>query len=127
MIFIAICFISEYIWHGVSKMNMLSRSEEIVLLAIWRLKGNAYGVAIRDFVNESTSYEWSVGAIYAPLHRLVKKALVKTLKGEPSHERGGRHKIYYQVTPDGIKALHRIKRIHESIWQDAPALGLDES
>ena len=108
-------------------MNLLSRSEEIVLLAICRLQGNAYGVTIRDLVNVSTGYEWSVGAIYAPLHRLVKKGLVQTLKGEPIPERGGRHKIYYEITPDGKKALHQIKRIHDTIWQDAPALGLDES
>jgi DNA-binding PadR family transcriptional regulator len=78
-------------------------------------------------VNKTSGYEWSVGATYAPLHRLVKKGLVLTFKGEPSPERGGRHKIYYKITPDGKKALHQIKRIHESIWQDAPVLGLDES
>jgi PadR family transcriptional regulator PadR len=110
-----------------SRMNLLSRSEEIVLLAIWKLQGNAYGVTIRSLVNDSTGYEWSVGAIYAPLHRLVKKALVRTLKGEPIPERWGRHKIYYEVTPDGKKSLYQIKRVHEAIWEDAPALGLDES
>jgi DNA-binding PadR family transcriptional regulator len=108
-------------------MNLLSRSEEIVLLAIWKLQGNAYGVSIRELVNVSTGYKWSVGAVYAPLHRLVKKGLVSPLKGEPLPERGGRHKIYYEVTPDGKKALHLIKCVHEAIWQDAPALGLDES
>ena len=108
-------------------MNLLSRSEEIVLLAIWKLREDAYGVTIRSLVNDSTGYEWSVGAIYAPLHRLVKKGLVKTLKGEPVPERGGRHKIYYEITPDGKKALHQIKCVHEAIWQDAPALELDES
>ena len=108
-------------------MNLLSRSEEIVLLAIWKLQGNAYGVTIRSLVNDSTGYEWSVGAIYAPLHRLVKKALVRTLKGEPIPERGGRHKIYYEVTPDGKKSLYQIKRVHEAIWEDAPAPRLDES
>ena len=108
-------------------MNLLSRSEEIVLLAIWKLREEAYGVAIRSQVNDSTGYEWSVGAVYAPLHRLVKKGLVKTLKGEPIPERGGRHKIYYEITPNGKKALHQIKCVHEALWQDAPALELDES
>ncbi|UCE41828.1 MAG: PadR family transcriptional regulator [Candidatus Aminicenantes bacterium] len=108
-------------------MNLLSRSEEIVLLAIWKLQKDAYGVTIRSLVNDSTGYEWSVGAIYAPLHRLVKKGLVRTLKGEPIPARGGRHKIFYEVTPDGKNALHQIKRVHEAIWQDAPTLGLDES
>jgi DNA-binding PadR family transcriptional regulator len=107
-------------------MNLLSRSEEIVLIAIWKLQGNAYGVSIRELVNSSTGYEWSVGAIYAPLHRLEKKGFVKTLKGEPVPERGGRHKIYYEIMPEGKKALHQIKRVHENIWEDAPSLGLEE-
>ncbi len=108
-------------------MNLLSRSEEIVLLAIWKLQEEAYGVTIRSQVNESTGYKWSVGAVYAPLHRLVKKGLVRTLKGEPIPERGGRHKIYYEITPEGKRALQQTKRVHEAIWQDAPALELDES
>ena len=108
-------------------MNLLSRSEEIILLAIWKLQENAYGVTIRSLVNDSTGYEWSVGAIYAPLHRLVKKGMVRTLKGEPIPERGGRHKIYYEVTLDGKRALYQIKHVHDTIWQDAPSLGLDES
>ena len=108
-------------------MNLLSRSEEIVLLAIWKLQGKAYGVTIRNLVNDASGYEWSVGAIYAPLHRLVKKGFVETLKGEPIPERGGRHKIYYEVTLDGKRAIYQITRVHETIWQDAPALGLDES
>ena len=108
-------------------MNLLSRSEELVLLAIWKLRKNAYGVAIRRLVNEASGYEWSVGAIYAPLHRLLKKGFVNSIKGEPIPERGGRHKIYYEVSPDGKKALHQIKRIHEAIWKGAPALELDES
>ena len=108
-------------------MNLLSRSEEIVLLAIWNLRGNAYGVSIREFVNSSTGYEWSVGAVYAPLHRLLKKGFVSALKGESQPERGGRHKIFYEITPVGKKALHQIKRVQEVIWKDAPALELDES
>ena len=63
-------------------MKLLSRSEEIVLLAIWQLQHNAYGISIRDKVMESTGQDWSIGAIYAPLHRLEKKGLVRTQEGE---------------------------------------------
>jgi PadR family transcriptional regulator PadR len=105
-------------------MHLLSRSEEIVLLAIWKLQENAYGIAIRSQVNQTTGYKWSVGAIYAPLHRLENKGLVQTSKGEPRPERGGRSKIYYQVTPDGKKALRKIKHVYDALWQEAPTLRL---
>ena len=39
-------------------MHILSRSEEIVLLAIWKLLDNAYGVTIREQVYTDTGYEW---------------------------------------------------------------------
>jgi len=42
-------------------MILLSRSEEIVLLAIWKLKNNAYGVTVREQVSRDTGHEWSVG------------------------------------------------------------------
>ena len=106
-------------------MKILSRSEEIVLLAIWKLQDNAYGITIRERVNETTEQNWSIGAIYAPLHRLEKKGFVRTIEGEPVAERGGRRKIYYTVTDDGKRAMAKAKEIHESIWNDAPELSLE--
>lgn len=103
-------------------MKLLSRSEEIVLLSIWKLQGNAYGVTIRKQVSKITSKHWSIGAIYAPLHRVEKKGLVKTIKGDPRPERGGRSKIYYEITPKGKKALLEIKKVHESMWRGIPSL-----
>ncbi len=108
-------------------MKLLSRSEEIVLLAIWHLQDNAYGVTIRDQVKKTTGREWSIGAIYAPLHRLEKKGLARTMEGEPVAERGGRRKIYYMVTEDGKRAMVETKKMHESIWTGAPELGLDKA
>lgn len=107
-------------------MHLLSRSEEIVLLSIWKLQGNAYGVTIRRQVNETTGYKWSIGAVYAPLHRLEKKGMVKVYKGEPVPERGGRSKVYYEVTTEGKKALQEIKRVHEALWKEAPALNREK-
>jgi len=108
-------------------MHILSRSEEIVLLAIWKLNDRAYGITIRDQVFDDTGYDWSIGAIYAPLHRLEKKALVETLKGQPLPERGGRSRVYYTVTDEGKKALQEIKRVTDSIWLGAPDLGLEQA
>ena len=74
-------------------MKLLSRQEEIVLLSIWKLKGNAYGVTIREYISEITRKYWSIGAIYVPLDRLVEKGLVSTYQGLPTVRRGGRSKL----------------------------------
>jgi DNA-binding PadR family transcriptional regulator len=108
-------------------MKLLSRSEEIVLLAVWKLQDEAYGVSIRESVNKSTGQNWSIGAIYAPLHRLEKKGMLSTQEGEPIPERGGRRKIYYRVTEEGKKAMAEIRRVNESIWRDAPELGMEQA
>ena len=97
-------------------MKVLSRTEEIVLLSIWKLQGNAYGVTIRKQVSTITGKNWSIGAIYAPLHRVEKKGLVRTIKSDPLPERGGRSKVYYEITPKGIKALLETKKVHDSLW-----------
>ncbi len=108
-------------------MNLLSRSEEIVLLSVWRLQDNAYGVTIRALVSESTQRSWSIGAIYAPLYRLERKGLVRSLPGEPSPERGGRRKIYYSLTPGGKKALLRMKHVHDVLWEKSKPIQVDET
>ena len=105
-------------------MKILSRSEEIVLLAVWKLQDAAYGVEIRKQVSRATGHDWSIGAIYAPLHRLEKKKLVRSFMGEPVAERGGRSKVYYTVTPEGKNALIETRQIHETIWRDIPDLGI---
>ena len=108
-------------------MKLLSRSEEIVLVTIWKLQGNAYGITIREKIYNDTGQKWSIGAVYAPLHRIQKKGLVKTHEGKPIPERGGRSKVYYEVTDKGKKALAEIKTVNESIWNEAPNLGMDRS
>ncbi len=106
-------------------MKLLSRSEEIVLMSIWRLQDEAYGISIRDQVSAVTGRTWSIGALYAPLHRLEKKGMVQTRKGEPVSKRGGRSKVYYRLTPEGKQALLTVKLVHEALWRGVPALKVE--
>jgi len=48
-------------------MKLLSRSEELVLLAVWKLQGEAYCVPIRSELMRITRRNWSFGSIYDPL------------------------------------------------------------
>ena len=103
-------------------MNLLSRAEEIVLLTVLKLQGNAYGVTIRDHINKETGTTWSFGSIYMPLNKLYRKEFVKKVSGEPTSERGGRSKCLYEVTEAGMSALASIRRVQEKLWADVPAL-----
>ena len=106
-------------------MTLLSRTEEILLLAIWRLQDQAYGIPIRQEVSKVTGYTSAIGAIYAPLHRLEKKGYVTTHHGPPTPERGGRSKVIYELSPKGKQALLKIRQVHDELWMGIPVLGLN--
>ncbi len=106
-------------------MILLSRSEEIILLAIWKLKDNAYGVTIREQVSNDTGHDWTFGAIYKPLKQLYSKGFVVKTMSEPFSERGGRSKFLYNITAKGEKALKQIKKINESVWTKESRLAFD--
>ncbi len=101
-------------------MRLISRLEEIILLAIWRLESDAYGIAILEEIRKATGRVWLTGSIYASLGRLLKHGLVEAFEGEPVPERGGRRKIYYRVTPDGLQALKEVRKVSSAIWDDIP-------
>lgn len=97
-------------------MILLSRAEEIILLAVYKLKGNAYGVTIREQVHKDIGRYWSFGVIYKALKKMRAKEYVKKIPGNPISERGGRSRYYYEITPKGVSALEEIRRVHSSIW-----------
>ena len=105
-------------------MRLLSRKEELILLAIWKLQNGegAYGVTIREYIERMTGIAWLFGAIYSPLARLLKHSLVEACESEPLPERGGRRKVLYRLTEDGKAALRAMKDLNVSLWDDAPSL-----
>jgi len=98
-------------------MKLLSRIEEIILLSIIRLGDEAYGMTIREEIIKATGKKWLLGAIYGPLGRLHKNGYVVTRMGTPSPERGGRAKVYYQITQKGKNALADIYAVNSLIWK----------
>ena len=106
-------------------MKLLSRQQEIVLLSIWKLGDNAYGVTIREYVSKITGRYWSIGAIYVPLDRLVEKEFIRPIQGKPTARRGGRSKRYYKITPEGMEALAEIKQVQETLWDGFPGLAAE--
>ena len=104
-------------------MRLLSRKEEMILLAIWKLQENAYGVTIREYIEKVTGVTWLFGAIYNPLGRLVDMGYVDSYESEPLPERGGRRKTLYRLTQAGRKELLRIRELNAAMWEDLPSLG----
>ncbi len=103
-------------------MKILSRKDELILLAVWKLQDDAYGVTIRDHIKEQTGISIKFGAIYAPLARLVRVGIVESYNSDPIPERGGRSKILYRLTEQGKVELKRIQEVNEAMWDGLPKL-----
>src|ERR1700735_3780644 len=99
--------------------DYLGEFEHIIVLALMRLEERAYGVTVRQEIELRTHREVSIGAVYATLDRLETKGYVKSYRGDPTPERGGRSKRFFRVTAQGVTAVNRthqaIKRMNEGL------------
>jgi PadR family transcriptional regulator PadR len=96
--------------------DLLGEFEQIVLLAVLRLRENAYGVPIRTEIESRTKRSISIGALYSTLDRLEAKGFVSSSFSEPRPERGGRARRYFHVEPQGVKALERTREAFTTMW-----------
>lgn len=98
-------------------MKLLSRPEELVLLAVWRLQDEAYCLPIKRQLSEVSGKTWSFGAVYDPLDRLEKKGLLESYLCDPTPKRGGKSKRIYRLTPVGRQTLLETRMIEEAMWK----------
>lgn len=91
--------------------------EELVLLTVASLGEDAYGVAIKEEIEKRSDRSISIGALHSTITRLEEKNYLKSWLGEPTQERGGRRKRYFEVTQTGKVALHEIKQLRDDLWK----------
>jgi len=95
----------------------LGEFELQVMLTVIRLGKEAYGVPISREIEERTGRDVAFATVYSTLERLQKKGLVCSDLGDPTPERGGRAKRYFQVTKAGLQAVRETKRNLIRLWQ----------
>ncbi len=108
-------------------MKEISKAEEMVLLAIWRLGDEAYGVSIRRKIRKDTGKDYTYGTLYGLLRQMDHKGYIKKIKGEPLPKKGGRSKSYFKLTPGGIRALKDAIELHKRMWKDINDFSFEES
>jgi len=107
-------------------MGMLSRTDEMILLAVWRLGDNAYGVTIAQMLTRTSGKKWVLGAVYVPLERLEKKKYLSSCLGQSTKKRGGRSKRLYRLTKDGLIVLIKTKSQEQLIWRNITISSLEK-
>jgi len=91
--------------------------EELVLLTIASLQEQAYGISIKESIEGRTDRTISLGALHSTITRLEEKRYLKSWLGEPTQERGGRRKRYFEITHEGKVALHHMKGLRDDLWK----------
>ncbi len=107
-------------------MDILTKVEEFIMLAIWSLQDQAYSLAIQKHITEISDEKWSLGTIYAPLERLEKRNYIQSYLSDPKPEKGGRQKRIYCITDAGKQALFKTKEVQNSMWDRIPAVSVNK-
>jgi PadR family transcriptional regulator PadR len=103
-------------------VSSLGEFEQVVLLAVLRLGDDAYAVPVHDEILRCTGRVVSRGSIYITLDRLETKGYLRSRLADPTPERGGRAKRFFQVTPQGMRAVKETQRALVALWKGVPQL-----
>jgi len=106
------------------KRTSLGEFEELVLLTICMLDEQAYGVSIKEKIQDETDRQLSISAVHSVLNRLEKKGFVTSWMGGETKERGGRRKRFFKITNSGRQALIELRELRERMWQLIPEAAL---
>jgi PadR family transcriptional regulator, regulatory protein PadR len=102
------------------KKTKLGEFEELVLLTVAALQGDAYGVEIKRELETRLKETLSVGSIQSALKRMEEKGFLTSEFGEATLKRGGKRKRIYTTTSYARKVLVEIKEIRAGLWDAIP-------
>jgi len=100
--------------------DVLGAFEQAVLLAVLRLRHEAYGRAIFKEVEARLDRAVAPGAVHATLDRLEKKRLLASRLEGGTAIRAGRARRFYRLQPPGVRALNDARAAADALWQDVP-------
>jgi PadR family transcriptional regulator PadR len=96
--------------------------EQLVLLAVLRLRDEAYGMTVRSELEKRTGQSVSLGAVYTTLERLETKNYLTSRTTTGGAEREGRARRFFTVEPSGLEALKRALDVLDRMRADLPVL-----
>ncbi|MEP2025336.1 MAG: helix-turn-helix transcriptional regulator [Reichenbachiella sp.] len=107
------------------KKYQLGEFEEIVLLTVGVLYDNAYGVAIKNEIENRLERKVSLGALQSALRRMETKGFLESETGETTEKRGGKPKRFFKMTSFGRSALEYNRDVRAELWKALPDMVLE--
>lgn len=102
--------------------RFLTDFELMVMLAVLRVRDEAYGVPVAREIEATAGRSVTHAAVYLALDRLCQQGLVTSRLGNPTPERGGRAKKLFSITPTGLRAIRRTQSAFIALWTGIPEL-----
>ena len=97
-------------------MKDLTKIEETVLIAVWHLGEEAYGVNIKQRLKKVTGKDPLYSTLYTTFEQLVRKGYLTKRFGEPTSVRGGKRKVFFHITKEGFDALRAAFEKQKAVW-----------
>jgi DNA-binding PadR family transcriptional regulator len=100
----------------------LGEFEELVLLAVCILEGEAYGISVKKEVEKHTGRSILLGAVHITLYRLQHKGFLQSRMGGNTEKRGDRRKRLFTITQSGMRQLRAAQEVRQKMWNLIPQL-----
>ena len=104
------------------KNKGLGEFEELVLLAVCILNGEAYGISVKEEVEKHTGRTILLGAVHITLYRLQDKGLLQSEMGGNTEKRGDRRQRLFKITDIGMRQLRASQEVRQEMWRLIPQL-----
>ena len=101
----------------------LGTFEQIILTSLVLLGENAYGATVHEKVEELAEGSRSIGSVYTTLDRLEQKGYLKSWFGDPTPERGGRAKRFFEITGAGQRVLQQAMKVADNMVTGLRGIG----
>lgn len=107
------------------KGTNLGELEELVLLIVANLFDNAYGVLIKQEIEEKCNRSITISTVHNVLQRLADKGYLESRYSDPTPERGGKRKLLFRVSKSGQEALTHSKSMRDTLWSGIPKVAFE--
>lgn len=96
--------------------HTLGDLQHLVMVAVARLEGDAYGGAVQEELLRVTGRDLSVSSVYVTLVRLEEQGLVRSEQRSRGPGEVGRPRRVFEITEAGWEALRASREALDRIW-----------
>lgn len=99
------------------RRSVLGEFEQTVMLSVLQLGDEAYAPSIARHLEKQIDRGVTRGALYSCLNQLERKGFLRWRLEEPTPQRGGHARRFYQVTARGLRAVRAWRDNQLILWQ----------